>query len=132
MKKSINKLNSFKERDYVVLEQLIEETKRHKIGEIVSVFDTNKNLLASTFILNINSIITGLVTASDLNFRNNGATSFLYNEVIKKYSNKKYFFDFAGSSVSSIAEFFKSFGAKDVEKIHFIKYHFLYRYFKKN
>ena len=126
-----NKLNSFKDRDYAVLEQLIEEAKIRKIGKIISVFDINNQLLASTFILKNKSVITALVTASDLKFRKNGATSFLYNGVIKEYSNKDYIFDFAGSSVTSIAEFFKSFGAKDVKKFHVSKYHCLYYFAKK-
>ncbi len=125
------RLEFYKKKDYINLERLLNEFQKRKRGMVVSVYDKHKNIIASSFIIINTDEIIGLVTATDVDFNKIGATTFLYDCIIKKYSNHKSIFDFAGSSVPSISKFFRSFGATDFERIHFVKHHFLYNFFHK-
>lgn len=102
-----------KEKDYQVLLELIETCVRKNVGEILSVYQGN-DLVASAFFLKYRDTVTILCSSTDFNNRNNGANTYLIDEAIKKHSSSYKVFNFGGSSMPSIAKYFKSFGAKDV------------------
>ena len=111
---------NIKETDYANLEKLIAICIEKKIGEILSVYDKENKLVASVFLLKHKNSITKLISSTDLNYRKNGANTFLIDRVIFKYHKDFSVFNFGGSSIKSVASFSKSFGA-ETEKYHQLK-----------
>lgn len=71
----------------------------------------NEELLCSGFFLKHNYRIYYLFAASSKKGKQYGATTYLLDSVIKEYSETNYILDFEGSSIPSIASFYKSFGS---------------------
>jgi hypothetical protein len=111
---------NIKETDYENLEKLIAICIEKKIGEILSVYDKENKLVASVFLLKHKNSITKLISSTDINYRKNGANTFLIDRVIFKYHKDFSVFNFGGSSIKSVASFSKSFGA-ETEKYHQLK-----------
>ncbi|EAQ40834.1 hypothetical protein [Polaribacter sp. MED152] len=100
------------DRDYDNLSKLITICIEKEVGEVLSIYNEQHQLVASGFFLKHKNTITILVSSTDFNFRKNGENTFLINTAIQKYHNDFELFNFGGSSMKSIAEYFLSFGAK--------------------
>lgn len=107
--------------DYARLTRLLEACLSKGVGELLSVYDALNNLVASAFFLKHQNTVTILLSSTDLKNRNNGANTFLIDNAIKKYQGDFEAFNFGGSSIPTVADYFKSFGAK-TEDYAFIKY----------
>ena len=79
--------------------------------KIYEVFDSESIQLGGAIFLMDNNRITYLFSAVNQNGRDKQAISFLLDLLIFKYANQKMIFDFEGSMIKEIADFFKSFGA---------------------
>lgn len=101
-----------KDSDYKTLEKLIQYCLNHNKGEIQNVYDIDNNLVASAFFIKNIETATILVSSTDFKNRNNGANTFLIDRAIYKYCSDFKYFHFGGSSIKSIAKYFKSFGAE--------------------
>jgi len=108
-----SRVSSINEKDFNRLQSIIEICIEKEKGELLSVFDENNNLVASGFFLKHNKKITILVSTTDLKNRKNGANTYLIDQAIKKYLSNYKVFNFGGSSIKSIANYFLSFGAKE-------------------
>ncbi|WP_299062098.1 hypothetical protein [uncultured Polaribacter sp.] len=121
------------EKDYVSLLKLLEKCIEKKVGEVLSVYDSENNLVASGFFLKYQKKVTILVSSTDFKNRKNGANTFLIDRAIYKYENNFDVFNFGGSSMVTIAKYFISFGASTV-KYQYLKYNklpFLLKLMKK-
>ncbi|CAL2076364.1 hypothetical protein [Tenacibaculum sp. 190524A02b] len=98
------------EKDYSVLNQLIKACIEKKLGEVLAIYDKDSNLVASGFFLKYKGEVTILVSSTDFKNRNNGANTFLIDRAIYKYERNFTKFNFGGSSMPSIANYFKSLG----------------------
>ncbi|MCK5637761.1 MAG: hypothetical protein KAH67_03560, partial [Flavobacteriaceae bacterium] len=108
---------NIKDKDYRILQSLIDKCLEKKMGEIIGIYDGNKSLTSSAFILKNKNRVTILVSSTDFKNRNNGSNTFLIDTIIKKYANQDLIFDFGGSSIPGIASFFNSFGA--IKKVYY-------------
>ncbi|MDT7833481.1 hypothetical protein RQM59_13930 [Flavobacteriaceae bacterium S356] len=104
---------NIEEKDYQNLSSLIEKCIRQKVGEVLSIYDENECLVASAFFLLYNKTATILVSSTDLRNRKNGANTFLIDRAISKYQETYTSFNFGGSSIQTVADYFKSFGANE-------------------
>jgi hypothetical protein len=105
----------------------------NKIGEIVQkipemseflgVKDSVGVLIGVAFVVYSPQRITVLLNASTDDGRRLAATHFLIDQIIQKHANTNTILDFEGSSIPSIAEFNRSFGAEN--QPYFV---FKYRY----
>lgn len=126
------RVSNLKLKEYDILAKLLQKCVEKKVGEVLSIYDENENLVASGFFLKHQKTATILLSATDFKNRNNGANSFLIDCAIKKYQKEIDIFHFGGSSIKSIASYFLSFGAKTHQYYH-IKYNnlpFFIRFFK--
>ena len=103
----------FKPKDYEALIQLMEQCLALKKGITYAVQDASKNLIAAAFFIKTNNRFTFLKSGVTDSGKENGAMHFLFNTFIKEHANTNYILDFGGSSVDSVARFYKNFGAKD-------------------
>lgn len=104
---------NIKGKDYKNLRSLINICLKKKKGEILAVYDDKERLVASAFFLLHNNTVTILVSSTDLENRKNGANTFLIDRAIWRYQQKYTIFNFGGSSIQTIANYFKSFGAQE-------------------
>lgn len=102
-----------KEKDYQNLTRLIQRCIEKNAGEILSIYQDGQ-LVASGFFLKHQKTVTILCSSTDFSNRNNGANTFLIDTAIQKYGSSYETFNFGGSSMTSIANYFFSFGANEV------------------
>ncbi len=120
------------EKDYVNLLKLINECIKNRVGEILSIYDAKNNLVASGFFLKNNDEVSILVSSTDFKNRKNGANTFLIDRAIYKYQKNFETFNFGGSSMPTIANYFLSFGgfSADYQQIKYNKLPLLLKLFK--
>ncbi len=120
-KKNIGKrVKKIKEKEYETLTNLIHKCIEKDLGEILSIYN-HQYLVGSAFFLKHQKTITILVSSTDLENRKNGVNTYLIDRAIYKYQKEYDIFNFGGSSISSIASYFNSFGAK-TEVYDLLKY----------
>jgi hypothetical protein len=105
------RIPEIEEKEYEVLLKLMQECIARGLGEILSVYDKSA-LVASGFFLKHQHSITLLVSSTDFKNRSTGANTFLIDRAIYQYHKEYDKFCFGGSSIESIAQYFKSFGAE--------------------
>ncbi|WOC40787.1 hypothetical protein [Polaribacter sp. HL-MS24] len=113
--------SKIQDKDYTVLKNLLDTCIQKDVGEILSIYDSSKNLIASGFFLKDKKRVSILISSTDFKNRNNGANTFLIDRAIYKYEKSFEIFNFGGSSMQSIAKYFMSFGAK-TEEYQQVKY----------
>tara|TARA_R110002073_G_scaffold293194_2_gene458789 strand:+ start:67988 stop:68884 length:897 start_codon:yes stop_codon:yes gene_type:complete len=111
---------NIKQQDYEKLNRLINTCIERGVGEILSIYETDI-LVASAFFLKNKKTITILCSSTDFTNRKNGANTFLIDRAIYKYQQDYEIFNFGGSSIESIANYFLSFGAESVN-YEFLKF----------
>jgi len=99
-------------KDYDVLRNLMQTCIEKRVGEVLSIYNKENKLVASGFFLKHKSSITILVSSTDFNHRKNGENTFLIDRAIFKFQKNYEVFNFGGSSMKSIANYFLSFGAQ--------------------
>jgi len=97
---------------YEKLDKLSEILRNIKNGILLGVYNEKKALLCGTIILLDTHRLVYLFSVSSKKGKENQAASFLINEVMKKYSQNDLVFDFEGSMIDGVADFYKSFGAR--------------------
>ncbi len=104
---------NIKDKDYTILKNLCEVLQEKRVGELFEVYDKDI-MIAGAFILKHQQKATILFSATDFNNRDNGSNTFLITKIIETYKEEILEFDFGGSSMPSIAKYFKSFGAETI------------------
>ena len=99
------------DKDYDNLQKLISTCIKKRVGEVLSIYDKNNNIVASGFFLKHKKEVTILVSSTDFKNRKNGANTFLIDRAIYKYQKNFKVFNFGGSSINSVAKYFSSFNA---------------------
>jgi len=121
------------DKDYTTLLNIMQFSIQKKVGELLTIYDTNDKLLAAAFFLKHKNKVTQLVCASDVSNRKNGVHAFFNDRAIFKYQPHFSVYNFGGSSMKNIANYYTSFGAT-TEEYQQIKYNnlpFLLGLFKK-
>lgn len=103
---------NFNNKEYDLLKSLVTGLDEKNRVLSVGVRDENNFLLGGAVFLIDAVRITYIFSAITLHGKQKQAASFLLDYVIKKYENTDKVLDFEGSSIMSIASFFKSFGAQ--------------------
>lgn len=86
---------------------------KRKGAETLGVYDKEDRLCAAAFFMKSDNRITFLKSGVTDYGKANGAMHFLFDTIIKKYSATNNILDFGGSSVETVARFYKNFGSKD-------------------
>lgn len=122
-----------KDSDYSVLVRLINTCIANKKGDVLSIYSKDDRLVSSAFFIKHKNKVTEIVCSSDFENRNNGANAFMNDRAIFKYQPHFDIFDFGGSSMLKIADYYHSFGAKteNYVQLKMNKLPFLYKLFKR-
>jgi hypothetical protein len=96
---------------YSVISNLIDFCLEKEKGFIREVYCEN-SLICSGFFIKQRNRNYYIFSASSLEGKKVGATTFLIDSVIREFSNSQYIYDFEGSNIKSVASFYKSFGSQ--------------------
>jgi hypothetical protein len=127
------RVKGISDKDYANLRNLMNFSLKKGVGELLTIYDVNNKLLAAAFFLKHKNKVTQLVCASDISNRQNGVHTFFNDRAIFKYQPHFDSYNFGGSSMENIANYYVSFGSK-TEKYQQIKYNnlpFLLKLFKR-
>ncbi len=121
-----NELNDkvyLSDRDYGNVIDLISIAIRKKKGDIYSVHDDSGKVLASVFFLKNQKRLIQLLGSATKEGKSLYAMHYLIDRVIEKYSSSGLIFDFEGSEIPSVAEFFRGYGPEVRTYHHVIRDH---------
>ncbi len=96
---------------YIQIEKIISAALQHKSGKIYQVVSPTHGIMAMSFIGIYKNRIYDLLSSSSPLGKKKRAMFFLIDQIIQEYSNREVIFDFEGSSIAGIADFYKGFGA---------------------
>jgi hypothetical protein len=121
------------DKDYKVLSDLMKICIEKRVGEMLSIYNSESKLVASGFFLKHKKEVTILVSSTDFDNRKNGENTFLIDRAIYKYQKTFGIFNFGGSSMQQIAKYFLSFGAKtsQYQQVKYNNLPYLIRWFKR-
>jgi hypothetical protein len=124
---------NIQESDYIILKKLMTICIEKRVGEVLSIYDNENQIVASGFFLKHKKTVTILVSSTDFKNRKNGANTFLIDKAIQEYEKDFDIFNFGGSSIQSIAKYFLSFGGNSLnyQQIKLNTLPFLFKLFKK-
>ncbi len=103
----------YSDEDYVRLGRLMYMLLHKGRASIQGVLSKENNLLGAALLLRDNNRHIFLFSGLSPIGKEQLAMPFLINQFIKKHSNTEKVFDFEGSNISSLARFYKSFGAAE-------------------
>ncbi len=104
---------NYTNQHYKNINQLIEVAIKNKTGKLFEVTKEG-SVIAYGFFFIQKHRITYLKGSVNKIGKKNGAMFSLMDKVIKEYAGENKHFDFGGSKIESIAQFYKKFGARDI------------------
>jgi len=107
-----HKIKEFTPENISKLKALMNSAFANGKGEAIAVYD-KEEIVAAGFFLKDKKRITYLKGASTDEAKKNGAMFGLMNFAFSNYAENYSTFDFGGSNIESVANFYKKFGAKD-------------------
>jgi hypothetical protein len=107
-----HKIETLSKKDVQVLEALMKKMISLKKGELLLVKKGNE-IVAAGFFMFDKTRVTYLKGASSESAKKEGAMYFLLDQALKKYASRYSIFDFGGSDVDKVAEFYHKFGVED-------------------
>jgi len=105
-------LEIFADSDYKTLIKLMNNCLDDNRGESLAVYDGDKLCAAAFFMFNCNKF-TYLKNGITEEGKTKGAMYFLIDSFVREKADQSFELDFGGSSVDSVSQFYKKFGAKD-------------------
>lgn len=113
-KKAYGELNNnILELDYDNLIQALTIATKQKMVNAYSLVDENKERMGSAIFLKSNNAIHYIIGAPTEKGRKISATHVLIDLILKENSGTNTIFDFEGSEIPSVANFYKKFGVKE-------------------
>ncbi len=106
-------LETFKPSDYKILIALMNACIKQNKAQSLAVYDKENNLSAAAFFMKSNNRFIFLKSGVTDHGKANGAMHLLFDTFIKRHAETANVLDFGGSSVETVARFYKNFGAKD-------------------
>lgn len=100
--------------DRELTRRLIEQSIKNGYGKLIVAQDGEENLHSGAFLLYDEKVCYYLLGGSDSTFRSSGAQSLVLWEAIRFASTVSEAFDFEGSNVEGIENFFRQFGGSCV------------------
>ncbi len=111
MKKE-NKKHKIKKKQYKLTVNIISKLVSKKLGKLYGVKNNNK-VIAIAFIIQNEQRLIHLFSASTILGKKLGAIPYLFDSLIKQNVEKNTVFDFEGSMITGVANFFESFNSKN-------------------
>ena len=111
--------------DLKIVKNIVDAVYEHDAGRILYLIDSNGNVCCADLVVKDKNCAYSLIGSTNPDYANSGASTLLFHECIKYFSEFVDIFDFEGSMVESIEETYKRFGSCQVPyfSIHKITTH---------
>lgn len=116
-----NEIKDFTSWHFDRIRQIIYAMIYRKMGQVVSVYDDHNAVCASGFLVSTSKRSVFLFSGQDEYGRKHGAMTMLINHFLLYGAMRGGVFDFEGSDIPGLEEFYQSFGAVCVEYPHYRK-----------
>ena len=103
----VNKIQSLSLKDLQSFKKLCDTLLLQKKIIIKIVRDNNQNLLAAVLLLVYKNKLYNILSCINSEGKKLEANYFLYDCILKEFANKPYIFDFEGSEIIGVANFYK-------------------------
>lgn len=113
LKNNAYKVANFKEKHKHILHRLIYKALSFQLGAVIGINNRNNELVAANFILIHPTRIINLLPCSGEEGKFLNAMPFLIDYILQRNANNRKIFDFEGSMIEGVAQFYKSFGAEE-------------------
>jgi hypothetical protein len=104
---------NFKAQHEKTFKKLTQLLVANKLGTIFTARNEAGGLVAGVLIIAHKNRLISIINTSSADGKKSGASHFLFDQIIKKFSNSEFTLDFEGSSVLTIARFYEGFGASE-------------------
>lgn len=111
------RINTLSEANYLTMRQIMYVILHKKRGYLWTIYDAHNTICAGAFFVEIGGRIVLLFSATNDVGRKNQAMTYLLDELFIAKATDDIIFDFEGSNIKGLFEFYRSFGA--VEKNYF-------------
>ncbi len=112
--KNINrKKENFKPQHEKIFKLLTKTVIANGTGKVFITKNKEGELVAAVMLLFHRNRIINIINTSSLEGKKTGASHFLFNSFIQKFSNSQNILDFEGSSIPTIGRFYEGFGAQE-------------------
>jgi hypothetical protein len=101
---------NFKPQHEKIFKKLTQTLVTNGYGQIFAAKDKEGNLTAALMLLKHKNRLINVINTSSAEGKQTGASHFLFDRLIHKFSGRANIFDFEGSSIASIARFYEGFG----------------------
>ncbi|MDF2435697.1 MAG: hypothetical protein K0Q95_73 [Bacteroidota bacterium] len=108
-----NELEVFDTEDYKKLVSLMNNCTEQGFSESFGIYSEKGELSAAAFFMRYRNRYVFLKSGLTDEGKNNGHMYLIFDTFLRKHAESGYILDFGGSSVASVARFYKNFGAKD-------------------
>ena len=116
-----SEIKELKKSSFNHLERLMTACLEKDYGRAIGAFNPEGELCATAFFIIDDLAVFYLKGATNSIGRKHGGMYFLFDAIIKQYANQPLILDFGGSSIPSVATFYKKFGAIDKEYLFLSK-----------
>lgn len=103
------------DKDLYRLQKLLEKALLLGKGIVKGVVDANNNLSSIIFLLQSNGYLIYLSAVSSDEGKKIGAMNYLIDGVLKQFCMSNIIFDFEGSMIAGLAQYYKGFGGVEVK-----------------
>jgi len=104
---------TFSSAQKIQMEQVLAYLINTGQGLIAQAKDQSGEILASGFFIQTHHRVINLFSSSTLAGRKHFSMHFILDQIIQKYADQPLIFDFEGSELPGVAQFFKRFGATE-------------------
>lgn len=133
IKNTATKVEKFEEKHRHILHRIIYKALSYQLGSVIGITNKNQELIAANFILFHPTRIINLLPTSSKEGKDLNAMPFLIDHLLQRNAGQKKIFDFEGSMISGVAQFYKGFGAEEINYFRLKRNNLplFYRIFKK-
>lgn len=103
----------FKPKHERIFKRLSTALLSNGAGHIFGLMDSEEKLTAAVLLVAHGNRQLAIINTSSAEGKQNGASHFLFDRLIHKFSEQPVVLDFEGSSITSIARFYEGFGAEE-------------------
>lgn len=101
----------FKPKHEELFKTLLNTLQQHNMAQLFAALDKDAQPVAAVLVVPFKDRLCAIVNTSNAAGKRNGASHFVFSELIKRYAGHNLWLDFEGSSVAGIARFYEGFGA---------------------
>ena len=110
---------NFKPKHEKIFKNVTKALISNSRANIFTTYNNTGNLVAAVLIIFHGKRLIGIINTSSAAGKRTGASHFLFDQIIRKFSASDFILDFEGSSIATIARFYEGFGASEEAFYHY-------------